>query len=120
MTKDLGDNKIFLENLKKRREKLCLSRLQAAKKLGCSDTYVTNIENGEKVPAYNFLVKLAEAYGEDPIEYMLWRAQRKEEYDMHSWLKQVRSLLGRIVIMSPPVEQDQMAAEPSAEYEETK
>ena len=75
MDKELGELHIFSEHLKNRRESLRLSRRQVARKLGCSLTYLGNIETGADIPSYNFLIKLAEVYGEDPLPYLIWRAQ---------------------------------------------
>ena len=59
------------------------------------------LENGEEVGSYNLLIKLAEVYDEDPLPYLIWRAQLKGEYDMHHWLKLVQGMLKRSVMIEP-------------------
>ncbi len=112
MTKRVGGTKVFQEHLKNCRENLGLSRRKAAKQLGCHPSYLANIENAEEIPSYNLLVRLAEMYGEDPLTYLAWRAQEKNEYDLHRCLKSVQARLQRVV----PLHTVSMAAEAQAEY----
>ena len=50
------------ERLKKIREKLNLNQKEFAKKLGTSSTTITMIENGQRDPSRQLLIKLAEVY----------------------------------------------------------
>ncbi len=112
MSTPLGRDKIFPQHLKGRREFLGLSRRQVAKKIGKSGTYIGNIENAEAIPTYDFLIMLADVYDEDPVPYLVWRAQAKGEYDMHRWLTSVQVKLRR----RPPLRTVSMAAEAQGKY----
>jgi len=113
MDKELGEGHIFFQHLANRREALGLSRRQAAQKLECSRTYLGNIENCAEIPSYNFLIKLAKAYNEEPLPFLIWRAQLKGEYDMHQWLREIQGRLRRENEIPTPSE---LAADKPAEY----
>lgn len=59
---------VFCENFKRRRARLGLSQIQLAERLGVAQSYVSDLESGNKVPLVPTLADLAEALETTPAK----------------------------------------------------
>ena len=100
MAKIFGKGIIFLNHLIQCRANLGLSHLEVAKRLGYHPSHLEEIENGEEIPSYDLLAKLAAVYGENPLAYLICRTQQKEEYERHHLLKTVQDLPEKSAIVN--------------------
>jgi transcriptional regulator with XRE-family HTH domain len=80
---------VTTEHFQKRRKELGMSRREAARNVGVHASHLANIERGEEVPSYNLLVRLADLYEVPVVDYLLYRAQRKNDVDLFGWLRSV-------------------------------
>lgn len=115
MGKRVTNEKNFRTRLREHRRRLRISRREAAKRLKCSSQHLANIENGLDVGSYNFLVKLAELYEDDPLDYLIWRAEIKQEAEMKRYLRLLRGTMNGNVLEI--VKAAKKIAQEAAEYD---
>lgn len=72
-----------INNLKKARERKGITKKQAAKALGISDSAYRNYELGNREPNNSLLVRLADLYGVT-TDFLLGReVSSTKDYDLH-------------------------------------
>jgi len=64
------EHNAFVERLRKAREEAGLNQVQVAKKLGCTQSYISKLESGELKVDVVKLKRFAELYGKN-INYFL-------------------------------------------------
>lgn len=60
-----NDEKIFGERMKKKRQELCLSQIEAAERLGISPNHLSSIENGKSHPSHKLILRICDEYDTD-------------------------------------------------------
>ncbi len=60
-------NRIFAENLKKRRKELGYTQAKLANEVGCHTPHINDLEKGKRNPSLGTLAKIAEALKTSPV-----------------------------------------------------
>lgn len=100
--------------IRNRREELGLTAAQLADMVEVSASYISLIENGEKVPGEDVAVRIAQALRDDPGLYVAWTQTTRHEDPA----RQLRDLTWLHTLSSDPAKRERLESGQDLEEEE--
>lgn len=73
-------------NLKKIRKSLSISQKEFSKKIGVSQAYISDVENGKCPASDNFLLKVKEIFGVNTEDYLSWNKKKVLKEDAREYI----------------------------------